>query len=209
MPVYEIERKFVFNPALLTRFRMNHGQPPFRCLTHQRTESFQDEYFDSANKLSKSGIWIRKRDRSWEAKHRQDGNFLRSSFYETDKVHEIKRLISTHTHLGYNAGPDANFGLKSICRYCTTRETFLADDRFFIMLDLTDFGHWVGEVEIQTHQTAAALLDIDVFMQKYSWFFANRGIPKGKMTAYFELFGFLSEVCVKHLIGEMILTAEG
>ena len=77
------------------------------------------------------------------------------------------------------------------------------------MLDLTDFGHWVGEVEIQTHQTAAALLDIDIFMQNYAWLFANHGTPKGKMTAYFELFGFPSEVCVKHLIGEMILTAEG
>lgn len=193
MPLYEIERKFAFNPALLARFRMNQGQPPFRHLTYQRNECFEDEYFDSANLLSKSGVWIRKRDQIWEAKRRQDGDFLRSSFYETDKVDEIKRLVRTYAHIGYDVGPDTNFGLTRICRYRTKRETYLADNQFSIMLDSTDFGHWVGEVELQTHQTASALSDIDTFMQKYSWFFTNDRTPKGKMTAYFELFGFPSE----------------
>ncbi|KAH8674398.1 CYTH-like domain-containing protein [Tricladium varicosporioides] len=193
MPLYEVERKFVFNPALLLRFRSNRGSPPFRYLSHQRTESFQDEYFDSANQLSRNGVWIRKRDESWEAKQRQGGDFLRSSFYETAKIDEIKRLAATYAHVGYTTGPESNFGLKSICRYRTTRETFLADHRFSIMLDSTDFGHWVGEVELQTHDMARALPEIDIFMQKYAWFFANETAPKGKMTAYFERFGFPSE----------------
>jgi len=194
MHSYEIEQKFVFNPALLARFRTNSGNPPFRTLSHQRTESFHDEYFDCANQLSKNGVWIRKRNKAWEAKHRQGGDFLRSSFYETDKVDEIKRLAATYAPVGYDSTPETNFGLKSICQYLTTRETFLADHRFSIMLDLTNFGHSVGEVELQTHDTTTALSDIDKFMQKYSWFFANKTPPKGKMTAYFELFGFPSEV---------------
>ncbi len=199
MPVYEIEQKFVFNPALLARFRMNHGTPPFRSLALQRTESFVDEYFDSANRLSRSGLWIRKRDGSWEAKQRQSGDFVRSSFYETTKVDEITKLVGTHMGGGYGGSPETNFGLKSFCRYRTTRETFLADRRFSIMLDSTDFGHWVGEVELQTENTATALADIDIFMQKYAWFFANDATPKGKITAYFERFGFPEEVCISDL----------
>ncbi len=209
MRVYEIEQKFVFNPALLGRFRVNHGTPRFRSLAHQRTESFLDEYFDSANRLARSGLWIRKRDGSWEAKHRQGGDFVRSSFYETSKVDEIKKLVATCMGARHDAGPETNFGLKNICRYRTTRETFLADERFSIMLDSTDFGHWVGEVELQTQHTATALSDIDTFMQKYSWFFANDTSPKGKMTAYFERFGFPSEVCIRYLIQVRSLTIKG
>ncbi|RFU31045.1 hypothetical protein B7463_g5286, partial [Scytalidium lignicola] len=166
----------------------------------QRVESFQDEYFDSSNLLSKSGIWIRKRNNRWEAKHRQNGDFIRSSFYETDKIDEIKSLITSYTHVGSQASPENNFSLKSICRYHTRREIFFADNRFSIMLDSTDFGHWVGEVELQTQQTATALLDIDTFMMEYAWFFMNYSAPKGKMTAYFEKFGFPAEVRIRHRI---------
>ncbi|CZS92392.1 uncharacterized protein RAG0_02825 [Rhynchosporium agropyri] len=193
MRTFEIEQKFVFNISLLACFRMNRGSPPFRTLCHQRTERFKDEYFDSSNKLSKNGIWIRKRNESWEAKHRQSGDYLRSSFHETTNVDEIKGLVATYGPAGQSIMPEANFGLNSICRYLTTRETFLADHQFSIMLDSTDFGHSVGEVELQTCEATTALADIDKFMQKYSWFFANKTPPKGKMTAYFELHGFPSE----------------
>jgi thiamine-triphosphatase len=207
--LYEIEQKFAFNPALLARFRSNNGQPPFRHLARQRVESFQDEYFDSANLLSKSGVWIRRRNNSWEAKHRQSGDFLRSSFYETDKVDEITKLISMYAHTVSPAAPSDNFGLKRICRYLTRRETFLADHRFSIMLDSTDFGHWVGEVELQTQHAATALSDIDTFMQQYSWFFVSKATPKGKMTAYFERFGFPSDVGTAYLRCVILLMIEG
>jgi thiamine-triphosphatase len=199
MALYEIERKFVFNPSLLTRFRSNHGSPPFHHLIHQRTESFQDEYYDSFGHLLSNGLYIRKRNNSWEAKHRQSGDFIQSSFYETSNLDEITKLINAHSKSKSNGGeynqsdttsPETNFGLTSICRYVTQRETFLADERFSIMLDTTDFGHWVGEVELQAHDSTVALAEIDKFMQKYAWFFANEATPKGKMTAYFELFGF-------------------
>jgi len=62
------------------------------------------------------------------------------------------------------------------------------------MLDSTDFGPWVGEVELQTRQRECALSDIDIFMRKYPWFFASDAASKGKMTAYFERFGIPSEV---------------
>ncbi|KUJ14257.1 uncharacterized protein LY89DRAFT_784240 [Mollisia scopiformis] len=193
MRSYEIEQKFAFNLALLARFRTNRGSPPFRSLCHQQTERLQDEYFDSANQLSKNGVWIRKRNESWEAKHRQGGDYLRSSFYETDKVDEIKRLVAKYAPAEDSPRLEANFGLNSICRYLTTRETFVADHRFTIMLDSTDFGHSVGEVELQTRDPTAAHADIDKFMQKYAWFFVNKTPPKGKMTAYFELYGHPSK----------------
>ncbi|KAF7853629.1 uncharacterized protein EAF02_011934 [Botrytis sinoallii] len=173
MVFYEIEGKFAFNPALLARFRKNQGQPPFRRLTHERTESFEDEYFDSGNLLSKSGVWIRKRDKSWEAKIRRNGDFLRSSYYETNETDEIKRLVHTYLHVGHDLSPNNNFGLPTLYQ--------------------TAFGNRVGEVELQAHQTAVALFDIDMFMQEYSWFFASGRTPKGKTTAYFEFYGLTSE----------------
>jgi hypothetical protein len=81
------------------------------------------------------------------------------------------KQLKVRCHLAYKSS--AQFWLESICRYRARREIFLADHRFSIALDSTDFGHWVGEVEPQTQQTASALSDIDTFMQKHSWFLAS------------------------------------
>ncbi|TVY85455.1 Radical S-adenosyl methionine domain-containing protein [Lachnellula suecica] len=193
MPLYEIEQKFAFNPALLSRLRQNRGQPPFRHLVRQNTSTFQDEYFDSANVLSKKGLWIRKRNGAWEAKRLESGDFLRSTFYETSDIDEIRSMIDKCLITSSISKPGNNFGLKSICRYRTERETFVADRQFSIMLDSTDFGHWVGEVELQRDDEVEATSEIDRFMKTYSWFFTSGVVPRGKMTAYFERFGFPSE----------------
>jgi thiamine-triphosphatase len=70
------------------------------------------------------------------------------------------------------------------------------------VVDKTDFGHTVGEVELQQEVDFAesteeefgqekqkAMEDMDQriarFMDRYSWAFTP-GEPKGKLTAYFE-----------------------
>ena len=67
---------------------------------------------------------------------------------------EIQLLIAGYTKL--DAGPDANFGLDLISRFRTTREVYRTDEKFLVMLDATDFGHWVGEVELLSGENATA-----------------------------------------------------
>ena len=188
MVIHEIEQKFGICTQLLPRFRSNHGSPPFRHLQFLRREHFEDAYYDSCNKLSDHGLWIRRRGAVWEAKHRKSGNFTRTTFHETNDIAKIRALIARYANI--NVGPDGNFGLSLISRFRTEREVYLADEKFSIMLDATDFGHWVGEVELLAHDEQRAHLEIDAFMRRYSWFFAQEPKPKGKLTAYFELFGY-------------------
>jgi hypothetical protein len=47
------------------------------------------------------------------------------------------------------------------------------------MLDATDFGHWVGEVELLACDEQRAHLDIDAFMRRYTWFFTQEKKPNG------------------------------
>ena len=92
---------------------------------------------------------------------------------------EIQLLIAGYTKL--DAGPDANFGLDLISRFRTTREVYRADEKFLVMLDATDFGHWVGEVELLAHDEQRAHMDIDAFMRRYAWFFTQEKKPKSKL----------------------------
>ncbi|RDL34382.1 Uncharacterized protein BP5553_07510 [Venustampulla echinocandica] len=188
MVLYEVEQKFAFNATLLALFRANRGTPPFHRLQRLGTKKFEDVYFDSANKLSKNGLWVRKRNNTWEAKSGRSGNFLRTTFHETTDVSEIKTLVNKQVS-SRSCGPDDNFGLDILCRYCTTRESFVVDEKFAVVLDETDFGHSVGEVELTARDEKSAHADIDAFMEKYSWFFLQGGKPTGKITAYFQRFG--------------------
>ncbi|KAI9736470.1 MAG: hypothetical protein M1818_006204 [Claussenomyces sp. TS43310] len=207
MGILEFEHKFIVNPSLVPRFRLNQGHPRFRQFAPQGTRRFLDEYYDggtSGTELARRGLWVRRRDGIWEAKQRRGGDFVRSIFHETRDVREIRRLIASHVRgVGAaQAGPERDFGLRCICRYRTDREMFLVDKRFSVVLDGTDFGHLVGEVEVmememerQRHGSPGGLQGIEAFMRRYEWFFAVGGgaRPKGKMTAYFERFGFPSE----------------
>ena len=69
------------------------------------------------------------------------------------------------------------------------------DDReFSVVLDVTDFGHEVGEVEVMVEEAGAEKAHgaIEGFLKRYPWFF-DTGRPKGKLTAYFEMFGYPKE----------------
>lgn len=191
MPLFELEQKFALNPALLPLFRLNKGRPPFRHLTHKGISKIHDEYFDTRNILSKNGLYIRKRNGVWEAKSRQNGDFIRSTFYETRSIAEIQALVAKLTTKDRSLEYD--FGLERMCKFVTSRETFLADRRFEVVVDEMDFGHWVGEVEVVRRDKEGeegVWEGIDGFMGRYGWFFEGGGVPKGKITAFFERFGY-------------------
>ncbi|KAE8357818.1 CYTH-like domain-containing protein [Aspergillus caelatus] len=187
MVLLEVEQKFSFNPLLRNVFRLNKGSPAFLSLASRGTQRFSDAYFDRGNIFSNNGIWIRKREGAWELKRRVAGSFTRTAFEEINDYSRIQKIVGQFLPDTLEKKGD-NLGLDVICQFTTTRESFLADDKFSVMLDSTDFGHAVGEIELAHENAQEAHRDIDVFMKKYAWFFDNSR-PKGKLTAYFEKFG--------------------
>lgn len=140
------------------------------------------------------------------AEKKQDPNdkYLRTVFHELSSPREIHTLLkrclpSPEFFPIHSADPNGrdNFGLRPIADFTTTRDTFLSDARFRVVLDETCFGHRVGEVEVEVEVPAAAAggeekqvqREIDGFMERYAWFFlVEKAKVKGKLTAYFERF---------------------
>ena len=95
------------------------------------------------------------------------------------------RLHFPESSLGFRD----NFGLDAMAGFETHRLTLLADGKFTVVLDFTDFGHVVGEVELMAEDAERAHGDVEAFLKEYAWFFDTVN-PKGKLTAYFEKFGY-------------------
>ena len=81
-----------------------------------------------------------------------------------------------------------NLGLDILAKFMTMRQAFRADEKFGIVLDHTDFGHSVGEVESMAEDEETAHGEIDTFMARYPWFF-EKGSTEGKLAAYFRIRG--------------------
>lgn len=186
----EVESKFMFKPSLLPILQSNRGNPPFKRLEDLGTHTFTDTYFDSQDILSKNGIWLRQRidnnSATLEAKVRISGDFARSTFEETTDRESICNLV--RQHVPPFGEEREQFGLEVLAKFTTIRQEFRADDKFAIMLDYTNFGHAVGEVELMAEDEARAHCEIDAFMARYSWFF-ERSKTEGKLAAYFRIRG--------------------
>lgn len=196
--VLEVERKFFSNGSSRERISANQGKPAFHTLEYLGQQSFEDIYFDRDGILMANKIWLRKRSGRWQAKVRHGGDFTNSQFEELSEPPEISALIKRY-FLDANVA-SRNFGLQKIAQFTTVRDAWRADDRFEIVLDDTDFGHSVGEVELQEtititgddqslkilQKSMAKEMDrqIDSFMQRYRWAFPVE-IPVGKLSAYF------------------------
>lgn len=187
------------------------------------TRTFHDVYFDTArHALCAAGAWVRRRDGVWQAKVRRGGwrgDFVNSRFEELvgapDVAACVRELLRAEA-VGVQAGggevkeeeegtrdaegsaEDENFGLRKMAEFVTTREGWLVDGEFRVVRDRTDFGHEVGEVELQVEVDArmgeaekGALMDemdrrIGEFMRRYAWAWVE-GKPVGKLTAYFDM----------------------
>lgn len=194
MTLLEVERKFSWKLAHVKRLMSNQGCPRFKSDPIIQSRIFRDIYYDKNNKLSSEGLWVRKRlhydsdntanSEVWEAKQAMLGSsFARAAYQETQDTDRISQMISKH--LPRSPGPEDRFGLKELCRFKTFRRSFIADDKFTVVLDETDFGHSTGEVELLAEDAEKAHADIDAFLNRYQWFF-DCSKPKGKLTAYFE-----------------------
>lgn len=127
--------------------------------------------------------------------------YNRTAFEEIRCPKQIQSLISSY--IPNTPDSNRNFGLDVSCHFVTTRETYLVDGKFSVMLDQTSFGHATGEVEVEVELDVDATggkekelaiekahADIGEFLDRYSWFFRAGGKeePKGKLSAYFEMF---------------------
>ncbi|KAL8911504.1 MAG: hypothetical protein Q9172_007665 [Xanthocarpia lactea] len=183
----EVESKFLFNPSLVATLQSNRGNPAFKRLEALSTHSFTDTYYDHHDILSRNGIWLRQRTTSasliLEAKVRVSGDFSRSTFDEIIDHNDIADVI--RPHLPQFDTKKKNLGLDRLAKFTTTRQEVRADDKFAVVLDYTDFGHSVGEVELMAEDEAEAHRQIDLFMARYPWFFI-KGKAEGKLEAYFK-----------------------
>ncbi|KAL7899854.1 CYTH-like domain-containing protein [Trichoderma sp. SZMC 28014] len=195
--VLEVERKF--RCLAVRELTQYGGHPHFKSLRKLANHIIRDAYYDKSSILSSAGIWIRNRDGEWQAKIRKGGNFNNSRFEELSSIEDIAAYIKRTT--GIDGGQVANFGLQPIATFSTTRETWVVDDEFHVVLDTMDFGHQVGEIELQKtlagdngsaptekrKEQEMQIMDDRIvdFMKTYAWAFSP-GEPKGKLTAYFE-----------------------
>lgn len=204
MVLLEVEQKFSWSLAKLNLLKLGLGNPSL-AFKNLKQQTFQDTYYDSHQQLMNSGLYIRKRQHygasqiaqklkheihpfEWEAKQRvQDSSILRSTFAETSDTSQILKMV--RAHLPTCPDSDRDFGLDEVCAFETCRCSFVAKEKFTVVLDGTDFGHRVGEVELLAEDAEKAHAEIEVFMREYEWFFDVER-PKGKLTAYFEKFGF-------------------
>ncbi|KAH8728851.1 CYTH-like domain-containing protein [Phaeosphaeriaceae sp. PMI808] len=196
--ILEVERKF--RSLAVRELATNSGHPPFRSIRSLGQRTIHDVYYDRSGLLSSAGVWVRQRNGDWEAKVKRGGNFNNSRFEELSDPYEISRCVKDVT--GIESTEQDLFGLKRIATLSTARKTWIADYEFKIVLDTMDFGHIVGEVELQQQIDFITTKDLPIeeqkqrtmqemddkiakFMGRYSWAFCP-GIPKGKLTAYFE-----------------------
>lgn len=178
----------------------NGGNPPFRSIQKLDQRTIHDVYYDRSNLLASAGVWVRQRNGHWEAKVKSGGDFTNSKFEELANLYDISKCVQNVTGIRCSAGD--HFGLERIATLSTLRKSWIADDDFKIVLDTLDFGHVVGEVELQQQKVFMATTNMSVeqqkqsamqemdsriagFMERYSWAF-HPGVPKGKLTAYFE-----------------------
>ncbi len=198
--ILEVERKFC--SLAVEDLVANTGQPAFKNVDVLAQRTIHDVYYDDPSRsLINAGIWVRRRNGVWEAKVKKGGDFTNSMFEELSGPDLVRRCVQEV--IGKEANENNFFGLDAIATLSTVRQSWLADGEFKIVFDAMNFGHTVGEVELQEdfHFSAAANASkedqirekmaemderIEVFMKRYYWAF-RLGVPKGKLTAYFEL----------------------
>lgn len=135
---------------------------------------------------------------TWQAKMRKGGDSINSSFEEVHDYDTVLNLLQTKFPPLKDVEEIEELDvLASIKCY---RETWKMDEKFSVIIDTTDFGHVVVEVELEIGVETTAQdektdeaetiknmdAEIKTFMQKQAWAFPTQGRVMGKLSAYFE-----------------------
>lgn len=173
--ILEVERKFTPTKLSISRLRNNTGTPRFTNLEYQGSKILHDIYYDRGDRLCNNGIWIRQRRESpikidqmgsdkkqscksgeeiggmgmktWQAKVKKGGDRINSSFAEIHDHDTILTLL--HHEFPLLAGVKRIEDLSILARITCMRETWRINKKLNVVIDQTDFGHVVGEVELE------------------------------------------------------------
>jgi thiamine-triphosphatase len=212
----EVERKFSPSPHSIALLRQNEGSPRFNQIQYSGAEHLDDMYYDKQNMLSGHGIYARLRHwrpphwtinsldqfpvTVWQAKIRRAGNYTNSAFMEVEGHEEVLAAIKERVP-SFQDIAHVN-ELPVMAHIVSQRETWKVDNKFTVAIDSTDFGHVVGEVELEvqdleigSNEQAESLKlrkmdeEIAAFMSSYIWAFPVDGKVVGKLSAYFKWAG--------------------
>ncbi|PGG99609.1 hypothetical protein AJ79_08469 [Helicocarpus griseus UAMH5409] len=205
----EVERKFPINKKNVVYIASNNWETRLKGHEYLGKQTTHDIYYDKEGMLFSKGVYVRQRNNKWEAKVRTGGDFTNSAFREVDGIDAVKEVIERS--LGLNGGNDYRHDIEDMLTPCadfvTERDSWMLDGKFKVDVDMTDFGHSVGEVEltsilpsnvcgsIERGKASESKMkekmdqEIEGFMKRYPDAFpAGRAV--GKLTAYFEKFGW-------------------
>lgn len=166
--------------------------------------------------MCNNGIWVRRRyckqipppitacatkptslsslSSKWQAKIRKGGDFTNSAFVEVEGYDQVLGAIKERVFETKNVGGIEELGV--MAHIVSLRETWKVDEKFTVAIDSTDFGHVIGEVELEVECTKNDVADgetlremdeeIETFMKKYAWAFPVDLKVVGKLSAYFH-----------------------
>ncbi|XP_074646465.1 thiamine-triphosphatase-like isoform X2 [Tubulanus polymorphus] len=168
----ELERKFIVNDDSENKILAIGAE-------FLAAEKFYDDYYDNDRyALTLADCWLRKRDNRWQCKHvpNQVGverDSLTSRYDESDEESEILAIISTILKVPVESGENLTAYVDrarcaEFARIGTERRSF-GYETFTIVLDETDFGFKVGEIErivVNADRIPDVLSDIDELASK-------------------------------------------
>ncbi|KAK8216741.1 hypothetical protein M8818_001704 [Zalaria obscura] len=228
--VLEVERKFTPTQPLRSALDSqslisDRMHLTFASIEYKGRSRLLDKYYDTPHSsLSRQGIWLRYRvpgfgPGRWECKVRQGGSYAKAKFEELQTKSEIEKLLKEVVAVdcsGYEQKLDKEMlrdedtslnlcplGFKETMTIDCSRQSWILDNEFNLVIDLCTFGHQVGEVELTTvvetegndsaehaeaRKQAAQHLDrrIMAFMEKHQWAFVKDDEPVGKLSAYLK-----------------------
>ncbi|GBB86470.1 hypothetical protein RclHR1_01290014 [Rhizophagus clarus] len=204
---FEVERKFKFDTSKVILLEKNCGKKLFDKVTFLSEKSFTDVYYDNHLEnypLTTKDIWLRNRDDKWECKTPVGLTASMDSYHELNDINIIKEFLEKKLDNNQRRSEDIrynddefkdfllkNYNLVPFCTITTRRRNYLLNDKFTMVLDTTDFGHSVGEIELiveSQDKIQDAERRIASFMKEYDWFFETEGVVMGKLLAYISRF---------------------
>lgn len=173
----EVEKKFIPDETHIGRIAEN--------FTFVDERKFTDMYFDTADySLTRKDIWLRLRGDKFELKVPLSENDKTQvdQYREFESPREIKRILGIE---GSNDLLDdlTRLGYATFCQIETTRRTY-SDGLLSIVLDVTDFGYNIGEVELLVNDSSESSDAVN----RINKFFGNIDLPvvpvRGKVIEY-------------------------
>ncbi|KAF3905293.1 Thiamine-triphosphatase [Orbilia brochopaga] len=187
--IYEVERKFFFTLANAAKFHSNEGVPPFSSVIFSSTKTQHDRYYDTRSyDLDRNNIWARLRNGNWQIKRLISGTHEKAAYEEFDGYRSLVKIMHD---LGLKEWKDMDAGklsLHKVADFRTERKSYIVNENFNVVLDSTDFGHSVGEVELKGEDYKQCGKEIDELMAEHRWFFNITRPAKSKLAAYWQKF---------------------